>query len=210
MQVVRFRFPIGIQFAALIFRQTVLRVDVSEEPSMRQTGSGTGCTLIPRHAPASPRDRTSLDRLSTMLEIVLSIPVADVSRTVDFYRHVLGFELLGATGKGGMTRARVRHGAVELLFRTARSEGMAEVVRKLDPDDRLVLYVKVEDIASLYKRVKGRAAIVRDLETTLFGMGEFAIEDLDGVVLWFSQVYQPSPVARPPGAGVPSIQNRNE
>ncbi|HET6568577.1 MAG TPA: VOC family protein [Rhodothermales bacterium] len=145
-----------------------------------------------------------------MLEIVLSVAVADVSRTVDFYRHVLGFDLLGATGKGGMTRARVRHGAVELLFRTARSEGMAEVVRKLDPEDRLVLYLKVDDIAALYQRVKGRVAIVRDLETTLFGMGEFAIEDLDGIVLWFSQAYSQPPAAKTLGASVSSMRGRDD
>lgn len=137
-----------------------------------------------------------------MPEMVLSLPVADVSRTVDFYRHVLGFELLGATGKGGMTRARLKLGSIELLFRTARAQSITETVRQLDPDDRIVLYVKVDDVVALYKRVKGRAALVRDLETTLFGAGEFAIEDLDGAVLFFTQAHPPASPSRytPPEA----------
>ncbi len=122
-----------------------------------------------------------------MLDIVLSLPVADVSRTVDFYHHVLGFELVGATGKGGVTRARVKLGTVELLFRTARSQSIGEALRSSDADDRIIIHFKVEDIFSLYKRARTRATIIRELEPTLFGTVEFAIEDADGIVLSFSQ-----------------------
>src|SRR3712207_5432454 len=107
-----------------------------------------------------------------MSDLVLSLPVADVPRTVDFYRHVLGFELLGATGKAGVTRARMRLGGIEILFRTARTQPSPDVLRTADPDDRIILHIRVPDVAELYERVKGRAAVVREMEVTLFGAGE--------------------------------------
>lgn len=134
-----------------------------------------------------------------MLDIVLSLPVFDVSRTVDFYHHVLGFELVGATGKGGVTRARVRLGTVELLFRTARSQSIGDALRLADADDRIIIHFKVDDIISLYKRARTRATLIRDLETTLFGTVEFAIEDADGIILSFSQATQNHPPSRVQG-----------
>jgi uncharacterized glyoxalase superfamily protein PhnB len=127
------------------------------------------------------------------MSIVPGLPVDDVSRTVEFYRNVLGFELVGATGKGGMTRARLRLGDSEILFRSARTDGIGRALKGYDVEDRLVLHIRVEDVASLYQRVKGSAPIIRELETTLFGLGEFAIEDVDGIILSFSQTHQAGP-----------------
>ncbi len=128
-----------------------------------------------------------------MQKILLSLPVADVSRSVEFYRHLLGFELVGVTGRGGMTRARVRSGSVELLFRSARSEYTMQTYGRIDPEDRLTLYFDVEDAAQLYERIRSHVQVIRDFETTLFGVGEFAIEDLDGNILSFSQT-APTPL----------------
>lgn len=133
-----------------------------------------------------------------MANLVPSLPVRDVTRTVDFYRHVLGFEMIGATGKGSMTRARVKLGDVELLFRSARSSGVDQAFRAHEAEDRLIFHLKVDDVFALYNRAKGRAVIIRDLETTLFGLGEFAVEDVDGVILAFSQPHQSSHSLRVP------------
>ena len=138
-----------------------------------------------------------------MQKIILSLPVADVSRSVEFYRHVLGFELVGVTGKGGMTRARVRLGDVELMFRSVRSEYTMQTYGRIDPDDRLMLYFYVEDAAALYQKIRGEVHVIRDFETTLFGIGEFAIEDLDGNVLSFSQTSATIPAAEPVAASYP-------
>ena len=138
-----------------------------------------------------------------MQKIILSLPVADVSRSVEFYRHLLGFNLVGVTGKGGMTRARMRYGVVELLFRSVRSDYTMQLYGRIDPDDRMMLYFMVDDVLELYHRVRPHVQIVREYETTLFGAGEFAMEDLDGNVLSFSQTAPPP--AAPAGARSASI-----
>src|SRR5690554_6755090 len=106
-----------------------------------------------------------------MLNIVPSLPVEDVTRTVEFYRHVLGFELVGISGKGIMTRARVRSGNVELMFRSAKSDSVTHTFAKCDLEDRIVFHIQVEDVFALYHRIKRHVRIVRDMERTLFGYG---------------------------------------
>ena len=135
--------------------------------------------LSSRHRPCEVR---------YMQKIILSLPVADVSRSVEFYRHILGFELVGVTGRGGLTRARVRLGDVELLFRSTRSDYTLQTYSRIDQEDRIMLYFYVDDVARLYRRIRADVQIIREFETTLFGVGEFAIEDLDGNILSFSQV----------------------
>lgn len=125
-----------------------------------------------------------------MLNIVPSLPVEDVTRTVEFYRQVLGFELIGISGKGFMTRARIRMGNVELMFRSRTGEHAGATFGAYDPEDRMILHFYVSDVFALYNRIKKEVRIVRDIERTLFGHGEFAIEDPDGVILSFSQPFQ--------------------
>ncbi len=123
-----------------------------------------------------------------MLSIVPSLAVEDVTRSVEFYRHVLGFELVGATGRGSLTKARLKLGPVELMFRSLVHEASAAALRT-DLADRLILHFYVEDVYALYERVRRKVRVVRPIERTLFGMGEFAIEDVDGTILTFSQPY---------------------
>ncbi len=125
-----------------------------------------------------------------MLNIVPSLPVEDVTRTVEFYRHVLGFDLIGISGKGYMTRARIRLGNVELMFRSRSAEHTGSNLGAIDPEDRVILHFYVSDVFALYNRIRKQVHIVRDIERTLFGHGEFAIQDPDGVILSFSQPFQ--------------------
>lgn len=49
------------------------------------------------------------------------------------------------------------------------------------------MYIDVEGIAKLYTDVKDKAEIVQDMHTTFYGSKEFAIRDINGYVLAFSE-----------------------
>lgn len=121
-----------------------------------------------------------------MHKLIPNIPVADVERSVEFYRHVLGFDLIAVRGRGDATRAHLKLGSVEIIFRSLDSYAPLPY---FDPavENQLILHIQVDDVAELFTRVKDRVSIVRSLEPTLFGSAEFMIRDVDGRVLAFNQ-----------------------
>ena len=69
--------------------------------------------------------------------------------------------------------------AVELMFRCARSVG---------PSGDWDVYVRMRGVADLYRDLQGRGVtIVEPLRTKDYGQTEFAIEDLNGTRLVFSE-----------------------
>lgn len=123
----------------------------------------------------------------TMAKLIPNIPVADVERSVEFYRHVLGFDLLAVRGRGDTTRAHLKLGDIEIIF---RSLDVYAPLPYLDPalENQMILHIQVDDVTELFTRIKDQVNLVRSLEPTLFGSAEFMIRDLDGRILAFSQV----------------------
>ncbi len=121
-----------------------------------------------------------------MLRLIPNIPVPDVERTVEFYRHVLGFNLVGVRGRGDATRAHLKLGPIEIIFRSLDALSARPYA---DPalENQLVLHIQVDDVFELYDRIKRRVHIIRTLEPTLFGSAEFMIRDVDNRILAFSQ-----------------------
>ena len=133
-----------------------------------------------------------------MLKIIPNIPVANVERSVDFYCGELGFELTGLRGRGGITRAHLRRGTVEIIFRSFNPDaplppydpsGANLPASNVDPSmaNQLILHVQTEDILGVYEHVKKRVHVVRALEPTLFGSAEFMIRDINGHLIAFTQ-----------------------
>ena len=60
----------------------------------------------------------------------------------------------------------------------------------LPPDQPIggsvVLYIETTDAKALYEKLKGRAAILRDLHETFYGKQEFYIQDCNGYLLGFA------------------------
>ena len=129
-----------------------------------------------------------------MISIVPSLPVTDLGRCVEFYRKVLGFDLVEFSGRGSDAFAVVRMGEVEIIFRSHADVPAPSYDVPADPNRRIALHFLVPDAESLYKRVAGHARIVRDYSVSLFGGREFSIEDPNGLVLWFRQH---APASRP-------------
>jgi catechol 2,3-dioxygenase-like lactoylglutathione lyase family enzyme len=121
-----------------------------------------------------------------MQALIPSFPVADINRSVEFYQHVLGFELVRITGKDDVTRAFLKAGDVRLVLRSTSGDRVFDY-RDRELIDRIMLHIPIRGVTEMYTRIRDRVSIIRELEPRLFGVHEFTLEDLDGILLTFSE-----------------------
>ena len=119
--------------------------------------------------------------------LIPSFPVADINRSVEFYQQLLGFQLVRITGKDDVTRAFLRAGQLRIVLRSTFGEKTLDY-RQQSMEDRIMLHIPIVDVQKLYDRIRGQVPLVRDLEPRLFGVVEFTIEDVDGILLTFSEL----------------------
>ena len=117
-----------------------------------------------------------------------NLMVQDVNRSVEFYRGVLGFELIASVPDSGkLDWAWMKHGSVELMFQTATSLAQDLPEFKGKPIGATqTLYTKVQGVKQLFAQIKNKANIVLGLRTTFYGMEEFSIKDPDGYLITFA------------------------
>ncbi len=126
---------------------------------------------------------------TTLRKLTPNLMVEDVNKTVDFYKNMLGFDVLATVPETGQLNwAMLKQGDVEMQFQTRAS--LSEEIPAFK--DRaiggtLTLYIDVEDVTALHNALKDKVAIVQAMHTTFYGTQEFAIEDCNSFVLSFSQ-----------------------
>ncbi len=123
-------------------------------------------------------------------KITPNIMVKDVNKTIEFYKEVLGFELINTVPESGEYEwAQVKLGKVELMFQTQASlvKGIAGF-EGVSPFATIVFYIEVEGLQVLYDRIKQKVKIVDDIHETFYGMKEFCIEDCNGYFLTFAGI----------------------
>ncbi len=118
-----------------------------------------------------------------------NLMVEDVNQTIDFYKNMLGFEVLATVPETGQFNwAMLKQGDVEMQFQTRAS--LSEEIPTFK--DRaiggaLTLYIDIENVTQLHASLKDKVTIVQDMHTTFYGTQEFAIQDCNGFILSFSQ-----------------------
>ena len=116
--------------------------------------------------------------------VMRSLPVADPSRSVAFYRDILGFEICEIEGaiEAVMGPARIRFG----------NEGKAT--------GSAILFLESAAVDALHAAIRARGAKPSAIErVNWIKMRMFEIRDPDGNILWFGQSYhknQDSPSRR--------------
>ncbi len=124
-----------------------------------------------------------------MKNLTPNLMVEDVNQTVDFYKNVLGFNLIATVPETGQFNwAMMKQGGVEMQFQLRAS--LAEEIPSFK--DRpiggaLTLYIGVEGIEELHARLKDKVTIVQDMHTTFYGTQEFALQDSNGFVISFAE-----------------------
>lgn len=118
-----------------------------------------------------------------------NLVVADVVRSVNFYRDVLGASMaMSVPDDPPYVFAAVQLGAVEVFFNDAAAavEELPQF-RNQPIGGTLTLYIEVSGLDELFERVKDRAPIVMPMKTQFYGMREFAIADPDGYILTLAE-----------------------
>jgi len=125
----------------------------------------------------------------TYQKLTPNLVVADVARSVAFYRDVLGFGLaMSVPEQAPYVFAGMQQDAVEIFLndRKAAAEEMPDLV-KAPLGGTLTLYIEVSDVDGLFGRIAPHVRVVSPLRTQFYGMREFAAADPDGYVLTFAQ-----------------------
>jgi uncharacterized glyoxalase superfamily protein PhnB len=150
------------------------------------------------------RKETDIKKENIMYKkLTTNMMVEDVSRTVDFYSEVLGFELvmgvpensqeIVTTKQKGQALgfAIMKCGNIEMMFQTKQS--LAKEVPEfssMDIGGSLTFYIEVQDVRGLYAKLKDKVTIVKDMQKTFYGMQEFYIRDCNGYILTFAERIQ--------------------
>ena len=117
--------------------------------------------------------------------VVPMLSVADVNRSIAFYRDALHFEVhQGYEQDGHVQWVRVKSGITELMFaRCASAQGILFPAKKED----LVLYFHSDDVEALHTSLQAKGYAVGKLRLMLDGIKAFDLTDPDGYQLCFGQ-----------------------
>jgi len=119
-----------------------------------------------------------------MQQVVPMIHVPDVKATAEWYTHI-GFKLIRQNEEDGeINWASLQFENSELMLNSGGQRSRA-LRREVD------LYIRLENIETLFQRVKEFVEIVEPPHDTFYGMREFIVKDLNGFWLTFGQ-----PIAR--------------
>ena len=123
--------------------------------------------------------------------------VADVGRSIEWYRSTLGFVGDPFPAAPPHEFAILRHGQAELMLR----RGLAPVRSQPRPYDWDV-YLRLEGsrLREVFTHFNARGIVTRRLERMPYGLVEFEITDPDGYAICLSQLLEdasdlPTPVA---------------
>ena len=113
----------------------------------------------------------------------------NVNETLDFYVNVLGFsKMVTVPDTGKLDWAMVQNGSVTFMFQEKENiKTEYPQLKKFEQGGGLTFYISVAIVQGLFDDLKGKVKIAKEIHKTFYGATEFAIEDLNGYLLTFSQ-----------------------
>jgi catechol 2,3-dioxygenase-like lactoylglutathione lyase family enzyme len=133
-------------------------------------------------------------RVSTRINVIMAIKravpllrVADVARSIEWYRGTLGFVADPFPDTPPHEFAILRHGQAELMLRRG-APPVRSKPRQYDWD----VYLRLEGsrFREVFAQFSARGIVTRRLERMSYGLAEFEIADLDGYVICLSQLLE--------------------
>ena len=115
--------------------------------------------------------------------------VADVERSIAFYRDILGFTVQTTVPDASpYVFAILRSGPVE-VYLNAPGPAFEEypVLNGRPIGATLTLFIRITGIQAAYESLKTRVNVVMPLEKKWYGPTEFACTDPDGYVITFAE-----------------------
>ena len=118
-----------------------------------------------------------------------NLMVESVNKALAFYRDILGFsEVASVPGKKGELQFAILSKDQLMLMVQDKSSFIEEypVLNTPKVQPSVSLYIAVDNLDALYDELKGNYFINTELHTSFYGAREFAITDVDGYVLTFT------------------------
>ena len=144
-------------------------------------------TTQPETGDSNPQSQNHREVKVMLKRAVPNMVVSDVERSHKFYRDMLEFETVQTVppDKGPFVFVDVKRGGVELFLNARPPEGP---MSKVQPGGGISLYIEVQEVEELAKKIEGRGSkLAIPLHTEFYGMREFAINDPDGYLLIFAE-----------------------
>ena len=119
-----------------------------------------------------------------------NLMVESVDKTIAFYKEILGFSLVvSVPGKNDAFQFAILSKDKLMLMVQEKSNFIEEypVLDTLKIRPSVSLYIAVDDFDALYEEIKSKHPINTELHTSFYGAREFAITDIDGYVLTFTE-----------------------
>ncbi|MGY6650486.1 VOC family protein [Wenyingzhuangia sp. IMCC45574] len=118
-----------------------------------------------------------------------NIMVKDVNATLNYYIDCLGFKLIDTNPESGQFEwGYVMLDSVGMMFQEEKS--LKTEYKEMEPlkiGGALTFYIRINDIDSYYDELSKDINIIKPMNRTFYGTNEFAIMDLNGFILTFSE-----------------------
>lgn len=121
----------------------------------------------------------------TATKAVASLGVADIERSVAFYREHFAFQVADSyEQEGAMVWCWLQTGSADLMLQQLSEEQQIT----LDPaiGQSWVLFMRVQDIHAVHRRMRQAGVEVDEIRETSYATLEFMARDPDGYDLWVS------------------------
>jgi hypothetical protein len=135
--------------------------------------------------------------------ITPNMMVKDVTKSVEYYTQILDFDLFMWVDFEKEADMWVLHVWVEYAFAILKSENyelMLQSEKSLAEDlpflekwywnSSVALYLRIENLEVYFESIKDKVEILKDIETTWYGMKEFYIKDVNWYILWFAEMWE--------------------
>ncbi len=121
--------------------------------------------------------------------ITPNLMVENVNATLTFYVNQLGFKILDTNPESGEFEwGYVMLDGVGLMFQAIDSLKKEYVqLNSHQPGGGFTLYIRIENILEYYDQVSDKVEVIKPINKTFYGTTEFAIQDLNGYILTFSE-----------------------
>lgn len=121
--------------------------------------------------------------------ITINIMVKKVKETVKFYEEKLGFKKVLSVPEEGETLNFAIIGKDNISIMLQEQNNLLAEYLTLKSDEIIptfTLFITVKDVNKLYKELKNKVELAKELHKTFYGKDEFAIFDNNGNVLTIS------------------------
>lgn len=139
-----------------------------------------------------PRKTNEVNKTEThsIKRITPNLMVSDVNQTADFYRKIMGFDLVTAVpDTGSYNFAILSKDGVEIMLQ--KQENLVSELPSFNNREiggTFTLFIEVNDILAIYEKASTQAEIVKELHQTFYGTKEFTMKDNNGYILTFSEL----------------------